>query len=143
MTENHDDSLTPLPRRARLIKRKDVVDRMGLNMRIAVWITQKVGSMWCAYIFAALALISLPAAIASQNVIVIVAWVAQTFLQLVLLPIIMVGQNVQGAHADARAEADFEINQKAEAEIEKLLNGIRSIDERTLAILKHLKVEPA
>ena len=50
--------------------------------------------MWCAYIFAALALISLPAAIRSGDVVVIVAWVAQTFLQLVLLSIIMVGQKV-------------------------------------------------
>lgn len=143
MTEHREPSLTPLPRRARLIKRKDVVQRMGFNMRLGVWVTEKTGTMWTAYLFAALALISLPAAIASGNVIVIVAWIAQTFLQLVLLPIIMVGQTVQGAHADARAEADYEINQKAEAEIEKLLLGIRSIDERTLAIVDHLKLGTA
>jgi uncharacterized membrane protein len=51
----------------------------------------------------------------------------------------MVGQNVQSAHADARAEADFEINQKAEAEIEKLLEGLRQIDLRTLEIVKKLE----
>ena len=64
------------------------------NQRIAEKITQFVSTMWCAYIFAALALISLPAAIRSGDVVVIVAWVAQTFLQLVLLSIIMVGQKV-------------------------------------------------
>ena len=64
--------------------------------------------MWCAYLFALLALISLPAAIQSGQPIIIVSWIAQTFLQLVLLPIIIVGQNVQAAASDARAESDHE-----------------------------------
>ena len=64
------------------------------NRRIAEKITSFVSTMWCAYIFAALALISLPAAIKTGDVVVIVAWIAQTFLQLVLLSIIMVGQQV-------------------------------------------------
>src|SRR5262249_29760048 len=74
------------------------------NTFIAVRITKVVGSMWCAYVFALLALISFPAAISSGNAIIIVGWIAQTFLQLVLLPIIIVGQNVQAAATDARAE---------------------------------------
>jgi hypothetical protein len=78
------------------------------NTWLAVRITKTVGSMWIAYVFAAVALISLPAALASGQVIVIVSWVAQTFLQLVLLPIIIVGQNVIQAANDARAEADHE-----------------------------------
>ena len=78
------------------------------NTWLAVRITKTVGSMWIAYLFAAIALISLPAALASGQVIVIVSWVAQTFLQLVLLPIIIVGQNVIQAANDARAEADHE-----------------------------------
>ncbi len=77
-----------------------------LNTRLAVGITKVVGSMWCAYAFAILALVSLPAAIQSHSAIIIVAWIAQTFLQLVLLPIIIVGQNVQAAATDARAESD-------------------------------------
>jgi len=76
------------------------------NTWLAVKITRSVGTMWTAYVFAAIALISLPAAIATHNVIVIVAWIAQTFFQLVLLPIIIVGQNVISASQDARAEAD-------------------------------------
>ncbi|MCC7448716.1 MAG: hypothetical protein IT324_14955 [Anaerolineae bacterium] len=79
-----------------------------LNTRVAVMITKTVGSMWCAYAFALLALVSLPAAINSHDPIIIVAWIAQTFLQLVLLPIIIVGQNVQAAASDARAESDHE-----------------------------------
>ncbi len=79
-----------------------------INTRIAVGITKLVGSMWCAYLFAIVALISLPAALGSHNPLIIVSWVAQTFLQLVLLPIIIVGQNVQAAASDARAESDHE-----------------------------------
>jgi len=67
----------------------------------------RFGLMWAAYLFTCLALISLPAAITSHNAIIIVAWIAQTFLQLVLLPIIIVGQNVQAAAADKRAEATY------------------------------------
>src|SRR5258707_11687256 len=78
------------------------------NARVAVLITKGVGSMWCAYAFALLALVSFPAAISSHDPIIIVAWIAQTFLQLVLLPIIIVGQNVQAAASDARAESDHE-----------------------------------
>ena len=62
--------------------------------------------MWCAYAFALFDLISLPNAIRSGTP-AIVSWVAQTFLQLVLLSVIMVGQNVQAAAADKRAEATF------------------------------------
>ncbi len=76
------------------------------NTWLALKVTNAVGSMSCAYLFALLALISLPAAIASRSVIVIVAWIAQTFLQLVLLSVIIVGQKVLQAAADARAEAD-------------------------------------
>jgi hypothetical protein len=79
----------------------------GFNAKFALLITRSVGTMACAYLFAVIALISLPAAINSGQVIVIVAWIAQTFLQLVLLSIIMVGQSVQSAASDARAAKEF------------------------------------
>jgi len=78
-----------------------------LNARFGVFITVAVGTMWCAYIFTLLALVSLPAALKSHDQIIIVAWIAQTFLQLVLLPIIIVGQNVQAAASDQRAEDTY------------------------------------
>ena len=78
------------------------------NTRVAVTITKSVGSMWCAYVFALVAIISLPAALRSGDPIIIVSWTAQTFLQLVLLPIIIVGQNVQAAASDARALSDHD-----------------------------------
>jgi hypothetical protein len=64
--------------------------------------------MWAAYVFFGLSLVSLPAAISSGNEIVIVSWIAQTFLQLVLLPIIIVGQNIQAKSSDDRAIATYE-----------------------------------
>lgn len=83
--------------------------RLGrFNSWLAVKITKTVGTMWVAYLFAILAAISLPAALMSGNLIIIIGWIAQTFLQLVLLPIIMVGQNVQQAASDAQREADHE-----------------------------------
>jgi len=107
-----------------------------LNTRIAVKITKTVGSMWCAYAFALLALISFPAAISSRDPIIIVAWIAQTFLQLVLLPIIIVGQNVQAAASDARAESDHE-TLKA---IYTLTAEVHRIAERQTEILNLLEV---
>jgi hypothetical protein len=79
----------------------------GFNAKVALVITRSVGTMACAYLFAIIALISLPSAINSGQVIIIVSWVAQTFLQLVLLSIIMVGQSVQSAASDARAAKEF------------------------------------
>ena len=87
--------------------RKALGEVEGFNAKLALLITRSVGTMACAYVFAVIALISLPAAINSGQVIVIVAWVAQTFLQLVLLSIIMVGQSVQSAASDARAAKEF------------------------------------
>ena len=78
------------------------------NTFLAVHITKAVGSMWCAYAFAGLAFISLPSAIRSGDPVILVSWISQTFLQLVLLSVIMVGQNVLAAASDARAEADHE-----------------------------------
>ena len=87
--------------------REAVREVEGFNAKLALVITRSVGTMACAYVFAAIALVSLPAAINSGQVIIIVAWVAQTFLQLVLLSIIMVGQSVQAAASDARAAKEF------------------------------------
>jgi hypothetical protein len=77
-------------------------ESVGLNGRIAVVITNIVGTMWCAYAFGVIALISLPSAI-HGGVATLIAWVAQTFLQLVLLSVIMVGQKVAAAASDKQA----------------------------------------
>jgi hypothetical protein len=81
------------------------------NNRFASVITKGVGTMWAAYVFAAIALVSLPDAIRAfqrGDMVIAISWVSTSFLQLVLLPIIIVGQNVISAHQDARAETDHE-----------------------------------
>ncbi|HLV98713.1 MAG TPA: hypothetical protein VKT82_08560 [Ktedonobacterales bacterium] len=106
------------------------------NAWVAVRITKIVGTMYCAYIFTIIAVVALPSAIQQGSPTVLVNWVSSNFLQLVLLPIIIVGQNVISAAQDARAEADHEtltaLNQmniqqleilKTQQEILELLKG--------------------
>lgn len=104
------------------------------NMFVALLITKSVGSMWCAYVFAIIACISLPAAIKSGDPIVIVGWIAQTFLQLVLLPIIIVGQNVQAEASDQRAQHDHDTL----VAIHKLTTEIYGLNQQQDAILDAL-----
>lgn len=77
-------------------------EHVGFNGRLAMIITNAVSTMWCAYLFAVIALISLPAAIEAGTA-ALVSWVAQTFLQLVLLSVIMVGQKVAARASDKQA----------------------------------------
>ena len=93
------------PKVADQLPTDSAVDRF--NTFVALKITAAVGTMWCAYAFALLALISLPNAIRG-GVATTITWIAQTFLQLVLLSIIIVGQNIQSAAADERAQATYE-----------------------------------
>jgi hypothetical protein len=114
------------------------MDRINaFNRRIAEKITSVVSTMWCAYIFAAIALISLPAAIRTGDALVIVAWVAQTFLQLVLLSIIMVGQQ---ASSDAVAQKIDETHTASLGEFE-LAKASRAIADQELAEIKAMAAE--
>jgi hypothetical protein len=107
------------------------------NRKVAAKITSGVATMWCAYLFAAIALISLPAAINSHNLITIVGWIAQTFLQLVLLSIIMVGQNV------ASASVEQKINETHAASLGEfeLAKEARGFAQQELAELKEIAKE--
>jgi hypothetical protein len=81
------------------------------NSRVAVVVTRSVGTMWAAYAFALIAFISFPQALNAflhGDTVTGVNWLAQSFLQLILLPIIIVGQQVISAAQDKRAEADHE-----------------------------------
>jgi hypothetical protein len=101
------------------------------NSRIALFITIGVGSMWCAYLFMALAFVSFPAAVKSGNTIILVAWISQTFCQLVLLPIIIVGQNIQGTAADKRARQTYD-------DAEAVLHEALQIQQHLTAQDQHL-----
>ncbi len=100
----------PHPRiaaRARTRPPTTVDEHVGLNGRIALLLTTAVGTMWCAYAFAILALVVLPQAIGG-GLLPLVQWISQTFIQLVMLSVIMVGQNVLGRAADKRAAMTYE-----------------------------------
>ncbi len=106
-------------------------DVMGrFNAAMAVRITKIVGTMYSAYVFTLIALVALPAAIEQGSPTVLVNWLSSNFLQLVLLPIILVGQNVISVAQDARAEADHEtltaLHQLAKQQIE-ILEGQNQI----------------
>jgi hypothetical protein len=94
-----------------------------INLWVAQKITAGVATMWCAYLFAAIALISLPKAIHSGDSLIIVSWVAQTFLQLVLLSIIMVGQKTQSKSLEKTIN-ETHIASLAEFELAKEARGV-------------------
>lgn len=113
------------------------------NNALALKITNSVGSMWSAYLFALLSLLSLPAILVAMNpalkgafpswiiapsMIVLIAWISQNFLQLVLLPVIMVGQNVIQAQQDAKADADH-----------KTLTYLANLQDQQMTILDNQK----
>jgi hypothetical protein len=139
---------------ARVISLRGIVREVkqvkGFNAKVAVVLTRGVGTMACAYLFCLIALASLPAilveagAVAKSSVpsfltrpglILIVSWIAQTFIQLVLLSVIMVGQSVQSAAADARSESTF---RDTETILDRLdlhtEGGIKAIMDRLEAI---------
>jgi hypothetical protein len=126
-TEHHlAKALHPSPR----VLREAMGEAEGFNAKFAVLITRLVGTMWCAYLFAAIALLGLGPALKPGGE-GIIAWIAQTFLQLVLLSVIMVGQTVQSLAADARATNTFK---DAETILDRLdlhtQGGLRAIMER-------------
>jgi hypothetical protein len=101
--------------------------RVGFNGKIGLAITTLVGTMICGYVFAAIALLSLPSAISSRNLTIIIAWISSNFLQLVLLPIIIVGQNLQAKASDKRAEDTY--------------NDAAAVLHEALEIQKHLAAQ--
>jgi hypothetical protein len=105
------------------------------NDWLALKITNAVGSMWCAYIFTALALVSLPSAIESHSVITIVSWIAQTFLQLVLLSVILKGQNLQGERTDKVIEEIAKNTKKTEAAAKRIEHVVKLIEKQEEAEL--------
>lgn len=92
--------------------------KLSLNERLALRITRVTGTMWTAYAFAALSLVSLPAAIRSHDAFVIVSWISQSFLQLVLLPIILVGQQLMVRHHERAHRTREEHGKKLDAILE-------------------------
>ncbi len=109
------------------VRRRDTPYRRA-NTWLAVKITAIVGTMLCAYLFTILALISLPSALKTGDLIIIIAWIAQTFLQLVLLPVIIVGQNVQAAASDKRSVQTYRDAEAVLAEAQEIQSHLAAQD---------------
>ena len=124
------------------------------NKKVAVGVTKFVGSMTCAWIFCLLALTSLPAVLTiafslhvfphwlvAAGLIALVAWIAQTFLQLVLLSIIIVGSNLGQAANDARSAKQFEDTEVIVDRLDiKTQGGIEVLHAELNKILDHLGI---
>ena len=110
--------------------------KLTLTDRLALRITSLVGTMACVAVFACVSMVALPSVIRAASPTLWVAWLSSQFLQLVLLPLLMVGQNLQGRHSEERAQADFEVNQKAFADTEQILQRLAAIDSRVLALIE-------
>ncbi|HEY5267976.1 MAG TPA: hypothetical protein VII94_02485 [Candidatus Saccharimonadales bacterium] len=90
-----------------VIHPKDLIEKeKNFNDKFAVWIGTHVGTMYCFYLFNVLAFLSAKAAFATHNLVPIVNWVSSNWIQLILLPAIMVAQNIAQKGSDAKAEAD-------------------------------------
>jgi uncharacterized membrane protein len=109
--------------------------RLTKTDKLALYITKRVGTMGFFYICAIL--VTIPIFFAPA--LPVVQYISSGYLQLIFLPLIMVGQNLQGRHAELRAEHDYQTNIKAEKEIEAVLLHLEKQDETMLEILRRLE----
>lgn len=109
--------------------------RLTKTDKLALFIVKRVGTMGFFYVCATL--VTIPIFVAPA--LPIVQYISSGYLQLILLPLIMVGQNLQGRHAELRAQHDYETNVKAEKEIEAILLHLEKQDELMLDILRRIE----
>jgi len=114
--------------------------RAGFNTWLAVMLTKGVGTMWTAYVFVLLAIVGLLGLLNLLNPItfLLATWVSQQFLQLVLLPVILVGQNVLSRKAELQADEQFQFTDKSYHDIEQVMAHLDKQDEKILEILSRL-----
>lgn len=107
-----------------------------INAKVGLRITVIVGTMWAAYVFAAIAFISLPDNVHSTQLLIL--WISSSFLQLVLLPVIIVGQNIQAKAADQRSEATYNDAAAVLEEAKQIQAHLLAQDEAISKILAHV-----
>jgi len=131
----------PHPRiaaRAKTGPPKSTDEHVGVNGRIALLLTTAVGTMWAAYAFAILALVALPSALGG-GLLPLIQWVSQTFIQLVMLSVIMVGQNIVSRAADKRAEMTFRDAEAIFHEAEQIQAHLKAQDDALNALLDKIQ----
>jgi len=126
------------PRNANLLHKAEL-EAAGANTKIAITLTKTVGSMWTAYTFVLLAVVGLFAILGwfPAIVVLLVAWTSQTLIQLVLLPVIMVGQNVLGRKAEIQADEQFNTTMSTYHDIEQIMQHLCAQDEE---LLRHARM---
>ena len=123
---------------------KTTDEHVGFNGKVALTLTTVVGTMWCAYAFAVLALFALPSAIQGVSVLLLIQWLSQTFIQLVMLSVIMVGQNILSKASDKRAQMTYEDADATFHESEQIQAHLMEQDAAINTLLdKILKLETA
>jgi hypothetical protein len=110
------------------------------NARFGLRITLIVGTMWCAYLFTVIAFVALPSAV-RQGTYFIVVWLSSSFLQLVLLPIIIVGQNIQATAADRRSEDTYKDAEAVLKEAEEIQKHLLAQDQAISDIITRLDAQ--
>jgi len=128
---------------------KEVVARVGPLDRLAVWITENVGTMGFFLVILGWTVLWLgwnllaPVRLQFDPPMGFVFWLfISNLIQILLMPLIMVGQNIQGMHSEARAENDLEVNVKAEQEIEVILHHLEYQNEMLIALVRKLGIDP-
>lgn len=111
----------------------------GFNEKLAILLTNSVGTMWTAYIFVLIAIVGLFAILQvfSPIVALLVAWASQTLIQLVLLPVIMVGQNVLNRKSELQADEQFHTTMSTYHDIEQIMQHLSAQDGE---LLRHTKI---
>ncbi len=136
----------PHPRIAERKKRppaKTSDEHVGFNGRVALILTTTVGTMWCAYAFSVLAFIALPQAL-QGGLLPIIQWVSQTFIQLVMLSVIMVGQNILSRASDKRADETYQDAEATLHEAQQIQDHLKAQDDAIGTLLdKIAKLEAA
>jgi uncharacterized membrane protein len=134
------------PVRPVYVEHKKTLSRLD---RLAVWMTERVGTMGFCLLLLGWTVVWLgwntlaPKELRFDPFPAFVLWLfLSNMIQICLMPLIMVGQNLQGRHAEARGQADFEVNTKAEREIEAILLHLERQHDLVLRILNHLEGTP-
>ncbi|MBF6606475.1 MAG: hypothetical protein IVW53_12915 [Chloroflexi bacterium] len=113
-------------------------EHVGINGKIALALTTAVGTMWCAYAFALLALLVVPQAV-NGGLLTFIQWVSQTFIQLVMLSVIMVGQNILGRVSDKRAVETYEDAEATLHEAQQIQAHLKVQDDAISSLLDKLE----
>lgn len=129
-------------------KNVNVIHRSKLSNleKLAIFVTDRIGTMGFFFIIFGWTVLWLgwnivaPAKLRFDPFPAFVLWLfISNLIQIHLMPLIMVGQNIQGKHAELRSEHDFETDKKAEGEIETILFHLENQQKLSLEILRRIE----